>query len=103
MSYEHSMYISHIRIYAYYGYVAGGLCNIRSAFLIKRYSHVNIMSYEHSIYISHIRIYAYYVYVTGGLCNIRSAFLLCFDLRPGPKKCYSKVIHRKEVTHSNGQ
>ena len=29
--------------------------------------------------------------------------LLCFDLRPGPKKCYSKVMHRKEVTHSNGQ
>ena len=30
-------------------------------------------------------------------------FMLCFDLRPGPKKCYSKVMHRKEVTHSNGQ
>ena len=30
-------------------------------------------------------------------------FLLCFDLRPGPKKCYSKVMHKKEVTHSNGQ
>ena len=29
--------------------------------------------------------------------------LLCFDLRPGPKKCYSKVMHWKEVTHSNGQ
>ena len=28
--------------------------------------------------------------------------LLCFDLRPGPKKCYSKVMHRKEVRHSNG-
>ena len=29
--------------------------------------------------------------------------MLCFDLRPGPpKKCYSKVMHRKEVTHSNG-
>ena len=28
--------------------------------------------------------------------------LLCFDLRPGPKKCYSKVMHRKKVTHSNG-
>ena len=28
--------------------------------------------------------------------------LLYFDLRPA-QKCYSKVIHRKEVTHSNGQ
>ena len=27
--------------------------------------------------------------------------LLYFDLRPG-QKCHSKVMHRKEVTHSNG-
>ena len=27
--------------------------------------------------------------------------LLCFDLRPG-QKCHSKVMHWKEVTHSNG-
>ena len=29
--------------------------------------------------------------------------MLCFDLRPGLKKCYSKVMHRKEVTYFNGQ
>ena len=29
--------------------------------------------------------------------------LLCFYPWPGPKKCYSKGMHRKEVTHSNGQ
>ena len=28
-------------------------------------------------------------------------YVLTFDL--APKKCYSKVMHRKEVTHSNGQ
>ena len=28
-------------------------------------------------------------------------FLLYFDLRPG-QKCHSKVMHRKEVTYSNG-
>ena len=27
--------------------------------------------------------------------------MLYFDLRPG-QKCHSKVMHRKEVTHSNG-
>ena len=27
--------------------------------------------------------------------------LLYFDLRPG-QKCYSKVMHQKEVTHSSG-
>ena len=27
--------------------------------------------------------------------------VLYFDLRPG-QKCHSKVMHRKEVTHSNG-
>ena len=27
--------------------------------------------------------------------------MLYFDLRPG-RKCHSKVMHRKEVTHSNG-
>ena len=27
--------------------------------------------------------------------------VLYFGLRPGPK-CHSKVMHRKEVTHSNG-
>ena len=29
---------------------------------------------------------------------------LCYILTLAPaQKCYSKVIHRKEVTHSNGQ
>ena len=30
-----------------------------------------------------------------------TVLLLYFDLRPG-QKCHSKVMHRKEVTHSNG-
>ena len=28
-------------------------------------------------------------------------YMLCFDLRP-EQKCHSKVMHRKEVTHSSG-
>ena len=31
----------------------------------------------------------------------RILLLLYFDLQPG-KKCHSKVMHRKEVTHSDG-
>ena len=30
-----------------------------------------------------------------------TAVMLYFDLRPG-QKCHSRVMHRKEVTHSNG-
>ena len=32
---------------------------------------------------------------------VSALLLLYFGLRPG-QKCYSKVMHRKEVTHSNG-
>ena len=36
------------------------------------------------------------------LCNANSSscYILTFD---PAQKCYSKVMHRKEVTHSNGQ
>ena len=38
----------------------------------------------------------YTFFLAGSFC-----YVLTFD--PAPKKCYSKVMHRKEVTHSNGQ
>ena len=34
-------------------------------------------------------------------CHYSQVHLLYFGLRPG-QKCHSKVMHRKEVTHSNG-
>ena len=59
--YEHSMYVSHIRIYAYYGYVTVNLLytwtkkSLRifrvSEFLCSMY-----ICYKHSMYVSHIRI-----------------------------------------------
>ena len=54
------------------------------------YLYIYIFTHTHS----HIYIYIYiYVYVY--------IYMLYFDLRPG-QKCHSKVMHRKEVTHSNG-
>ena len=57
-----------------------------SSSLICQISHGYIYTYIHSD--AHVYIYLHLL-------------LLYFDLRPG-QKCHSKVMHRKEVTHSDG-
>ena len=52
----------------------------------------------------HIYMYAYiYIYIYIYICMVYMCgiYMLYFDLRPG-QTCYSKVMHREEVAHSNG-
>ena len=52
-----------------------------------------IVFYGISTLVSYLMLNPIYTYI--------SNILLYFGLRPG-QKCHSKVMHRKEVTHSNG-
>ena len=84
--------ISSLRVHTYFSYFFRALISLSKDVFNKIWHHMNVSAYEIFNLVSlSLSLYIYiYIYI-----------LLYIDLRPG-QTCHSKVMHWKEVTHSDG-